>query len=87
MDESHLYLCLCFRFMVQQPFHLRPLSRSISFRFYVNFSYQRFSLWGLAVLCERLDGHSSVSLSRTHTYVYMRTHTQHLMCVWSVWRV
>lgn len=30
--------------------------------FYVNLSYQRFSLQGLAVLCERLDSHSSLFL-------------------------
>lgn len=67
---NHIYLCLWFRFMVQEPFHLCPLSRSVPLRFYVNFSYQRFSLWGLAVLCELLDGHSSLFLFLTHTLTH-----------------
>ena len=89
---SRIYLCLWFRFMVPKPLYLCPLSRSVPLRFYVNFSYQRFSLWGLAVLCEWLDGHSSLFLSRTHTRIHPLSlslhHTQGerwLMCGWSVW--
>lgn len=66
-------------------FYLCPLSRSVPLRFYVNFSYQPFSLWGLAVLCEWSDGHSSLCLSLVHTLTRARTHSERwLMCGWSV---
>ena len=66
-------------------FYLCPLSRSVPLRFYVNFSYQLFSLWGLAVLCEWSDGHSSLCLSLAHTLTRARTHSERwLMCGWSV---
>lgn len=52
-----------------KPLYLCPLSCSVPLRFYVNFSYQCFSLWDLSSLCEWLDSHSSLflSLPRTHS--------------------
>ena len=83
---SHIYLCLWFRFTVPEPYYLCLLSRSVPLRFYVNFSYQRFSLWGLAVLCEWLDGHSSLCLFLAHTDTHAHTHSERwLMCGRSVW--
>lgn len=89
---SHIYLCLWFRFMVPESFYLCSLSRSVPLRFYVNFSYQQFSLWGLAVLCEWLDGHSSLFLFLARTDTLSLTlsldhiHSeQWLMFGWSVW--
>ena len=85
---SRIYLCLWFRFMAWEPFffyyyYLCPLSRSVPLRFYVNFSYQPFSLWGLAVLCEWSDGHSSLCLSLARTHIDTRSHTQR--AVTDVW--
>lgn len=46
--------------------------------FYVNLSYQRFSLRSLAVLCERLDSHSSLFLffSLACSLTHSHTHTE-----------
>lgn len=42
--ESYIFVFLRFGFMAQESFYLCPLSRSVPLRFYVNSSYQRFSL-------------------------------------------